>query len=150
MRWQRRKKISECMFQQVTSAAVQALTICSALGLACWGPWHQTSCCPYQSTGTCPELVLQSVLHGRYLELNSQGPVLSVNVNVERFWQVGLRKHICFHVRRMDDCAPFWGRGTCFCAFMEAELKPDALAPCFNHWNTWRKEEVRDEDRCSR
>lgn len=35
-------------------------------------------------------------------------------------------------------------------SFMEAELNPDVLVPCFNHWNTWRKEEMRDEDRCSR
>lgn len=31
---------------------------------------------------------------------------------------------------------------------MEAELNPDAPVPRFNHWNMWRKEEVKD--RCSR
>lgn len=30
------EKMSERVFQQVTSATVQALIICSALGLACW------------------------------------------------------------------------------------------------------------------
>lgn len=76
--------------------------------------------------------------------------LLIIPSNVEQFRQVGSRKCIYSHVRRTDDCTSFWGCRTFFCAFMEAELKPDALAPCFYHWNTWRKEEVRDEDRCSR